>query len=85
MCNRILGPFFFVEKTITATVYHDLLVEYVAPQLDDLQTSVLYQQDGAPPHWGLHVRAFLNRTFPDRGLEGMAQFHGHPVHQISRP
>jgi len=24
--------------------------------------------DGAPPHWGLHVRQFLNETFPDRWI-----------------
>jgi len=24
------------------------------------------QQDGAPPHWGSHVRRFLDATFPNR-------------------
>ena len=26
------------------------------------------QQDGAPPHWGLAVRPFLNDTFPERWI-----------------
>ena len=68
MCNQIIGPFFFHETSITANVFLDLLTEYVAPQLDDLQPTIIFQQDGAPPHWGLHVREFLNQTFPDRWI-----------------
>ena len=26
----------------------------------------IFQQDGAPPHWGSHVRRFLDATFPNR-------------------
>uniref|UniRef100_A0A8C5R2R6 Transposase n=1 Tax=Leptobrachium leishanense TaxID=445787 RepID=A0A8C5R2R6_9ANUR len=68
MCNRIIGPFFFGETSITANVYLDLLTEYVAPQLHDLQPTIIFQQDAAPPHWGLHVRGFLNETFPERWI-----------------
>ena len=28
----------------------------------------MFQQDGAPPHWGLIVRNFLNETFPNRWI-----------------
>ena len=28
--------------------------------------SKIFQQDGAPPHWGSHVRRFLDATFPNR-------------------
>jgi hypothetical protein len=31
-----------------------------------LQPSILFQQDGDPPHWGLTVRDSLNKTFPNR-------------------
>ena len=68
MCNRIIGPFFFNEASITADVYLDLLTEYVALQLIDFQPTIIFQQDGAPPHWGLHVREFLNKTFPNRWI-----------------
>ncbi|KOX76026.1 hypothetical protein WN51_12513 [Melipona quadrifasciata] len=68
MCNRIIDPFFFNETSITANVYFDLLTEYVAPQLHDLPPTIIFQQDDAPPHWGLHVRGFLNETFPDRWI-----------------
>ena len=30
--------------------------------------SKISQQDGAPPHWGSHVRRFLDATFPDRWI-----------------
>ena len=50
MCNRIIGPFFFHEASITVDVYLDLLTEYVAPQLIEFQPTIIFQQDGAPPH-----------------------------------
>ena len=68
MCNRVIGPFFFHERTITADVYLDLQTEYVAPQLSDSQPTIIFQQDSAPPHWGLGVRQFLNETFSDRWI-----------------
>ena len=66
--NRVIGPFFFHETTITADDYLDLLTKYVAPQLIDSQPTIIFQQDGAPPHWGLRVRQFLNETFSDRWI-----------------
>ena len=30
--------------------------------------STIFQQDGAPPHWGSHVRRFLDATFPNRWI-----------------
>ncbi|GFW85483.1 uncharacterized protein TNCV_145281 [Trichonephila clavipes] len=38
------------------------------PQLQDLQPRVLFQQDGAPPHWGLTVRESLNDSFLQRWI-----------------
>ena len=52
---------FIQIKSDTANVYLDLLTDYVAPHLNDLQpTNNIIPQDGAPLHWGLHVRGFLN-------------------------
>ena len=64
MCNRVIGTFFFHETTITADVYLDLLTEYVAPLIDS-QPTIIFLQDGGPPHWGLRVRQFLNETLSD--------------------
>ena len=70
MCNRIIGPFFFHEASIAADFYLDLQTEYVAPQLIEFQPTIIFQQDGASPHWGLHVCEFLNETFPNRWIGG---------------
>ena len=34
MHDKIIGPFFFAEKSITAQIYLDVLTEYVSPQLE---------------------------------------------------
>ena len=49
--------------------YKHLLQElYVAPQLEEFQPWIIFQQDGAPPHWGSYVRRFLDATFPNRWI-----------------
>ena len=32
------------------------------------QPSIVFQQDGAPPHWGINVRRFLDTMFPERWI-----------------
>ena len=34
MRDKIIGPFFFAEKSTTAQIYLDLLTEYESPHLD---------------------------------------------------
>ena len=41
---------------------------YVAPQLQEFQPWVIFQQDCIPPHWGSHVRRFWDVTFPNRWI-----------------
>ena len=51
--------------------YKHLLQEnYVAPQLEEFQPWMIFQQDGAPPHWGSHVRRFLDATNRWTGRDG---------------
>lgn len=68
MNNIIIGPFFFGESTITSSVYLDMLQQFVEPQVEELQPSIIFQQDGAPPHWGLMVRDYLNSKYPNRWI-----------------
>lgn len=67
--NKVIGPFFFVEKTITGLVYLDMLELFVFPQLDDIEQQtgqrIIFMQDGAPPHYHREVRAALNACFPN--------------------
>ena len=50
MHNKMIGPFFFAEKSTTAQIYLDVLAEYVSPQLEQYQPQVIFQQDAVPPH-----------------------------------
>ena len=73
MHDIIIGPFFFAKKSITAQIYLNLLAEYVSPRLEQYQPQVIFQKDGAPPHWGLEICQFLNETCLDRwiGRDGL--------------
>lgn len=66
--DRLIGPFFFQEKSINGNIYLDMLENFAYPQLEDLQPNVIFQQDGAPPHWKLFVRESLDHTFPFRWI-----------------
>ena len=70
MCkDQIIGPYFF-EGTVTAKSYKTMLECFFIPELKRRRkfNSTTFQQDGAPPHWGLEVRAFLNENFPGRWI-----------------
>ncbi|GBN39196.1 hypothetical protein AVEN_62234-1 [Araneus ventricosus] len=43
-----------------------MLEVYAVPQMQQHQPDVIFQQDGAPPHWGMIVRDFLDENFSDR-------------------
>jgi len=46
--------------------YLDMKELYVAPQLEEFQPWIIFQQGGAPPRWGSDVRGFLEAIFPNR-------------------
>jgi hypothetical protein len=66
--DRIIEPFFFAKSTVTKETYLDMLQQFVVPQVEDLQPTVIFQQDGAPSLWGRIVRDYLDATFPNRWL-----------------
>jgi hypothetical protein len=66
--HEVIGPFFFQEKTVNSTNYLDMLELFAVSQVAHLQPNVFFQQGGAPPHWGLTVRKYLNKTFPNRWI-----------------
>ena len=68
MKDRIIGSFFFREPTVTGAVHLDMLGQFVYPQVAAFQPSIIYPQDGAPPHWTMDVRGSLNETFPNRRI-----------------
>ncbi|KFM65698.1 Transposable element Tcb2 transposase, partial [Stegodyphus mimosarum] len=68
MHDRVIGPFFFTEKTVSSVVYLDMLENFVFPQLEELQPHVFLQQNGAPPQRGTIVRSSLNDHFTRRWI-----------------
>ncbi|KAJ4451079.1 hypothetical protein ANN_02517 [Periplaneta americana] len=61
--QQVIGPFFFAEKTVCGTTYLDMLEQFF-PQIEHLQPNILFQQDGAPPHWFNDVCTILDNVFP---------------------
>lgn len=75
--NHIIGPF-FLDGNLTSIYYLDLLRNRIIPNLinlyhDQVNDQILandiwFQQDGAPAHFGIHVRNYLDQTFPGRWI-----------------
>ena len=59
MHNRIVGPFFFKEKTVNGSIYLYMLERFSLSKLQDFQY-------GAPPHWYTDVRTHTDKIFPNR-------------------
>jgi hypothetical protein len=70
MHETVYGPIFFMEKTITRTVYLDMLQQFLIPQLDkgNQEGRIHFKQDGASPHYHEEVREYLNTRFPGRWI-----------------
>ena len=41
---------------------------YAVPQIKEAGDDLIFQQDGAPPHWAHIVRDYLNETFPNQWI-----------------
>lgn len=81
LANKIVGPF-FIEGNFTGEKYLDLLRRSIKPaiaqiietEVDDhgepllTEDNVMYQQDGAPPHYAREVRQYLDETFANKWI-----------------
>ena len=63
--SGIIGPYFF-EENVTGISYLKMLQDYVWPQVK--QKRMYFQQDGAPAHYSLQVREWLDKKFPNRWI-----------------
>lgn len=68
-CHGVLGPIFF-DTNLTHNLYLTMLRDTVLPQLRRQYENDLFffQQDGAPPHYALAVRRFLDEELPNRWI-----------------
>lgn len=69
--THIIGPF-FIDGTLTAEKYLTMLRDDIVPAIRNIFDlnfeTVWFQQDGAPSHFELEVRNFLNDTFAERWI-----------------
>ena len=65
----IIGPFFF-EGTVTGATYLAMLQSQFWPEFVALPNhhNIFFQQDGAPPHYALAVRQWLNEHLKDKWI-----------------
>ncbi|PNF32015.1 hypothetical protein B7P43_G06576 [Cryptotermes secundus] len=67
MHDRVIGPFFFAEQTVTSVIYLDMLQNLAFPQIEALQPEITFQKD-APPHWSTIFGDALEKHFPGRWI-----------------
>lgn len=73
--DHVVGPF-FLPGTLTGEMYLELLETAINPALTEivenderyLENRLIFQQDGAPPHYAHPVRNYLNQEFPERWI-----------------
>ena len=70
-------PTFFSQQWPCKDSDLEMLRDFFIPELKRLRrhSTTYFQQDGAPPHWGLNVREFLNTQFPDRWIGRNGPIH----------
>lgn len=75
---KVYGPFFFAEQSITGNIYLGMLENWLMPQLETDSVDFIFQQDGAPPHFHLDVRDYLNTRLRNRWI-GRIGNHDHDL------
>ena len=66
--QKVYGHFFFFEAAGTDNSYLDMCQLWFIPQLEQDIEGLIFQQDGALPHYHLDVRKELNTRFPSRWI-----------------
>ena len=63
----IIGPYFF-DGCVTGKSYLEMLQHFLIPRLVHYDDDIMFQQDGAPPHFASVFRDFLDKKFPGRWI-----------------
>ena len=68
-CKGVVGPI-ILHMTVDQHVYLNMLTDTIITQVREQQqqNDFYFQQDGAPPHFALTVRALLDKEFPNRWI-----------------
>lgn len=67
--KHLIGPYFF-DGVVNQHTYLAMLQEFFVPELQrmNLLERSWFQQDGAPPHYAITVRQYLNEVFPNKWI-----------------
>lgn len=66
--ENIIGPFFFEDRTVRGENYLEMLQNQIVPALRELNydpLNIVFQQDGAPPHFRRIVTDWLDNNMPN--------------------
>ena len=68
--DQLIGPYFFDDDTVNGRNYLLMLQNFFIPEVRRLHKlrSIVFQQDGAPPHFSVAVRQYLDNQFPGRWI-----------------
>jgi hypothetical protein len=68
--TQLIGPFFFKDDTVNGENYLSMLQNFFRPEVRRLHKvrSIIFQQDGASPHFTIDVRQYLDHQFPHRWI-----------------
>lgn len=71
--NKLIGPHVF-EENLNGNVYHNFLRYTLDNLIEEAEVPLAvyprmwFQHDGAPPHFSVQVRQYLNQAFPRRWI-----------------
>jgi transposase len=69
--DTLIGPF-FINGNLNAGMYEQLLRNQIIPRIREIAGNnyddTWFQQDGAAPHYGRDVRAYLDTQFPHKWI-----------------
>jgi len=66
--KKCTDHFSLMGNPITGTSYLKMIKDWLFPLLQADGDDFILQQDGAPPHWSLEVRKFLNDQLPQQWI-----------------
>ena len=64
--RSVYGPFVFGGATVNGKANPAILQNWL--KLKGKRADFIFQQDGAPPHWSLIARQYLNATLHNRWI-----------------
>lgn len=66
--THLIGPYFFEER-LTGDIYCNFLQNILPNMLENIRIrGMLFQHDGAPPHFSIQVREHLDNEYPNRWI-----------------